>query len=112
VSDIMLGWTHMPDTDTGTVRDYYVRQLWDGKGAFDLEQVDAISLRLIAEVCGNTLAHAHARTGDRITIAAYLGKGDDFDRGMRTFARTYADLAERDHAAFVAALDGEEPQTS
>ena len=104
-SDVLLGWTRMADADTGFMRDYYVRQLWNGKGAFDLERICATGLRQLAEICANTLAHAHARTGDRIAIAAYLGASDVFDRGMRDFARTYADVAERDHAAFVAALD-------
>jgi hypothetical protein len=105
-SDVLLGWTRMADADTGELQDYYVRQLWNGKGAFDLERVSASGLCQLAKICANTLAHAHARTGDRIAIAAYLGSSDVFDRSMRDFARTYADVAEGDHAAFVAALDG------
>ena len=100
----------MADADTGDMRDYYVRQLWNGKGAFDLERIDACGLRQLAVICANTLAHAHARTGDRIAIAAYLGTSGVFDRSMRDFARTYADVAERDHAAIVAALNGDGSQ--
>ena len=109
-SDVLLDWTRMADADTGDMRDYYVRQLWNGKGAFDLERIDACGLRQLAVICANTLAHAHARTGDRIAIAAYLGTSGVFDRSMRDFARTYADVAERDHAAIVAALNGDGSQ--
>jgi len=67
--------------------------------------MDARALAAYAEVCGMTLAHAHARGGDRIAIAAYLGKGDVFDRAMTAFAESYADQSERDHAALQAAVD-------
>ena len=102
--DMLLGWTRMPDADTGKMRDYYVRQLWDGKGRLDLTKISAASLASLAEVCGSTLAHAHARTGDRFAIAGYLGKKDSFDKAMLRFSRAYADQTADDHAAFVAAL--------
>ena len=98
-SDMLLGWTSLPDSD-GRVRDYYVRQLWDGKGSIDLDAVDAKGLRDFARACGWTLAHAHARTGDRFAIAAYLGKSDMFDEAMATFASAYADKNDADFAAF------------
>jgi uncharacterized protein (DUF2252 family) len=97
-SDILLGWIRMPDLD-GQARDMYVRQLWDRKTSANLEVLDPAGLALYARACGWTLARGHARSGDRIPIAAYLGKGDVFDRAVVAFAEAYADLNERDHAA-------------
>jgi len=106
-SDIFLGWIRVKRGLDGVARDFYVRQLWDWKTSVDLETILPRGLELYAKVCGGTLARAHARSGDRIAIAAYLGKSDAFDRALADFATTYADLNERDHAALVqAAADG------
>jgi uncharacterized protein (DUF2252 family) len=99
-SDIFLGWT----TGTNGVP-YYVRQLRDGKISADLTRLSAAGLELHAEFCGKALARAHARSGDAIAIAAYLGSGDPFDRAVTEFAGAYADQAEADHAAFLEAID-------
>ena len=82
-----------------------MRQLWDWKASAQVEAMDARGLTAYAEICGMTLAHAHARGGDRIAIAAYLGKGEAFDRAMAAFAEAYADQSERDYAALQAAVD-------
>lgn len=103
-TDPLLGWTRLPDAGDTRMRDYYVRQLWDGKGAPDLTTISAPNLTMLADICGSTIAHAHARTGDRFAIAGYLGKGDSFDKALRKFARSYADQVEADHDAFVAAM--------
>ena len=103
-SDPLLGWYRLRALD-GKVHDFYVRQLWDGKASVDLTHLDARSLAAYAEVCGMTLARAHARTGFRVSIAAYLGDTDEFDEAIVDFARTYADLNEHDHAALVEAID-------
>lgn len=104
-SDSLLGWTTLPDKD-GRLRDYYVRQLWDGKGSFDLDAIGPKQLCKLAGACGWTLAHAHARTGNRFAIAAYLGKSDVFDEAMASFASSYARQNERDYAEFIARLAG------
>ena len=80
-------------------RDFYIRQLWDSKGSADVELMDPSGLEAYGRVCGWTLARAHARSGDRIAIAAYLGSGDAFDRAMASFAETYADQNDRDYRA-------------
>jgi uncharacterized protein (DUF2252 family) len=103
-SDILLGWVKAEGMD-GVERDFYVRQLWDMKGSARIESMDAGRLTAYARLCGMTLAHAHARSGDRIAIAAYLGKGAKFDEAMAAFAETYADQNERDHQALQAAVD-------
>jgi len=103
-SDIMLGWLHTDSGLDGKPRDFYVRQLWDWKFS---PHLDAASARLFvpyAEMCAWTLARAHARSGDRVAIAAYLGNGDRFDRAIAEFAEAYADQTERDHDALVAAV--------
>jgi hypothetical protein len=102
-SDIMLGWIRTKDPE-GTSRDFYVRQLWDQKGSAIVELMDPVAMTLYGEVCGRTLARAHARSGDPIAIASYLGTGAVFDRAMVAFATTYADQNERDHAALEAAV--------
>jgi uncharacterized protein (DUF2252 family) len=105
--DVLLGWTHAPDIDGPTERDYYVRQLWDGKASANIEALDPKAMELYAEVCGRTLAHAHARSGDPIALAGYLGSGKVFDRALASFAETYADQNERDYAALeTAAAEG------
>ena len=103
-SDITLGWIHTPGID-GVERDFYIRQLWDSKWSADVETMDARGLGIYANACGWTLARAHARSGDEIEIAAYLGAGDSFDRAIARFSEAYADQNERDHAALLAAIE-------
>ncbi|MFD7702659.1 DUF2252 domain-containing protein [Streptomyces caelestis] len=97
-SDILLGWTHAVGLD-GRPRDFYVRQLRDWKGIARPETMDPGLLRLFARLCGASLARAHARSGDPVAIAAYLGRGDRFDRALAGFAQDYADRNERDFEA-------------
>ena len=94
--DIMLGWERIETID-GEERDFYIRQLWDAKGSVDVELMEPRELEAYGKICGWTLARAHARSGDRIAIAAYLGKGDAFDRAMASFSETYADQNDRDY---------------
>jgi uncharacterized protein (DUF2252 family) len=102
-SDIFLGWQRTTGTD-GVERDFYVRQLRDWKGSFEIEDAVAPGMLAYAETCGWTLARAHARGGgDRVAIAAYLGRSDAFDRAVAEFAESYADLNEGDYQALVAA---------
>jgi hypothetical protein len=103
-SDIMLGWFRTPNID-GTRRDFYVRQLWDGKGSAEIAAMEPSAMAAYAELCGWTLAHAHARSGDAVAISAYLGSGTAFDRALASFAEDYADQNERDYAAFRDATD-------
>ncbi len=103
-SDILLGWVKATGID-GKQRDFYVRQLWDQKGSAKVENMNPRALTTYAEICGTTLAHAHARSGDRIAIASYLGKSDTFDKAIAGFAETYADQNERDYEALKAAAD-------
>ncbi|MFE2474610.1 DUF2252 family protein [Streptomyces sp. NPDC059389] len=102
-SDIFLGWHRAKGID-GRERDFYVRQLRDWKGSIEPELMAPQGMQALGDVCAATLARAHARSGDRIGIAAYLGGGDVFDRALVRFAETYADLNERDHQALVAAV--------
>ncbi len=102
-SDIFLGWVTAEGPD-GKDRDFYVRQLWDGKGSAQVETMTPKTMVLYARLCGWTLARAHARSGDRIAIAAYLGKGDVFDRAIGDFAEAYADQNERDYKEFASAV--------
>ncbi|MFI9819443.1 DUF2252 domain-containing protein [Streptomyces sp. NPDC052013] len=102
-SDILLGWTHAIGLD-GRSRDFYVRQLRDWKGIARPETMDPGLLRLFARLCGACLARAHARSGDPVAIAAYLGGGDRFDRALTLFAQAYADQNERDFEALGAAV--------
>jgi uncharacterized protein (DUF2252 family) len=101
--DIFLGWQRVPGLD-GQDRDFYVRQLRDWKGSADVDNMNAALMTLYSSVCGATLARAHARSGDRIAIASYLGKSDVFDRAIADFASAYADQNERDYQAVVAAV--------
>ncbi|MGI5127389.1 DUF2252 domain-containing protein [Pseudonocardia sp. CA-107938] len=104
VSDIFLGWQRITEPD-GTSRDYYVRQLRDWKGSIDVEEIERPdTLASYAGMCAWSLARAHARTGDRAAIAAYLGSSGKFDDAVATFADAYADRTEADHAAFAAAV--------
>ena len=102
-SDIFLGWTHAVGAD-GVDRDYYLRQLKDWKLSVPIEPALPSGLRVYARLCGWTLARAHARSGDRISLAAYLGGSDRFDQAIADFAETYADQNERDFAALQAAV--------
>ncbi len=105
-SDLFLGWHRVTEPD-GVERDYYCRQLWDWKGSANLETLEAGSLAEYGRLCGWTLARAHARSGDRIAIAAYLGKPGVFDEAIAAFASAYADQNERDYEAVEeAAHDG------
>ncbi len=97
-SDIFLGWDQVHGID-GVQRDFYIRQLRDWKGSVDTDVMIAPAMAIYARLCGWTLARAHARSGDRIAIAAYLGSGKSFDNAMATFAETYADQNERDYDA-------------
>jgi uncharacterized protein DUF2252 len=101
-SDIFLGWHRVTELD-GATRDFYVRQLRDWKGSADVEIMTVAELGWYGGQCGAALARAHARSGDRIAIAAYLGGGDVFDRALTGFAEAYADQNERDYAALAAA---------
>ena len=102
-TDIFLGWLRATRADD-TPRDYYVRQLWDWKLGAEVELMSPARLTAYCALCGWTLARAHARAGDRIAIAAYLGSGKSFDRAIAAFAETYADQNERDYAALEAAV--------
>jgi hypothetical protein len=102
-SDIFLGWLRSTEVD-GVRRDYYVRQLHDWKGGIDLDSMLAPGATLYARLCGATLARAHARWGDRVAIASYLGKSRAFDRAIAGFATAYADQNERDYEAFARAV--------
>jgi uncharacterized protein (DUF2252 family) len=98
-SDIFLGWTRNKGPD-GVDRDFYVRQLRDWKLSFPIDQMMLEGLMVYAELCGWTLARGHARSGDRVGIAAYLGRSDRFDQAIADFAETYADQNQRDYATF------------
>jgi uncharacterized protein (DUF2252 family) len=95
-SDVLLGWDRVMAED-GVERDYYVRQLWDAKSSAHVELMPPHLFEIYAEVCGWTLAKAHARSGDAIAISSYLGKGDTFDRALASFSGAYADQNERDY---------------
>jgi len=98
-SDIFLGWQHVEAGADGQARDFYIRQLRDWKFSIDIETLRPEGLQMYGELCGWTLARAHARSGDRIAIAAYLGNSDVFDRAIARFSAAYADQNERDHQA-------------
>jgi len=99
-SDIYLGWTKGLDVN----RHFYWRQLRDMKGSAVVESMSPVGLSLYAGICAWTLARAHARSGDPIAIAAYLGDGDSFDRSITDFSERYADQNDRDYQAFVEAI--------
>ncbi|HEX3292769.1 MAG TPA: DUF2252 domain-containing protein [Solirubrobacterales bacterium] len=102
-SDVLLGWLTNSEGIDGGQRDFYVRQLWDGKGSAQIEQMTPYTMGLYAQLCGTTLARAHARSGDPMAIASYLGRSDKFDSAIADFAEEYADQNERDYEAFSAA---------
>jgi predicted alpha/beta hydrolase len=102
-SDILLGCVRFTAAD-GVSRDFYMRQLWDGKGSALVELMDPTVMEVYAELCAQALAKAHARSGDAVAIAGYLGSGESFDRAMASFAELYADQNERDYDAVRAAV--------
>jgi uncharacterized protein (DUF2252 family) len=103
-SDIFLGWHESDDLD-GDQHHYYVRQLRDGKASIAVDMLTPVGMKLYGEVCAWTLARAHARSGDRIAIAAYLGTGDVFDQAIARFATAYAEQNQRDYEALQAAAN-------
>jgi uncharacterized protein (DUF2252 family) len=104
-SDIFLGWLHVESGIDGQQRDFYGRQLKDWKGSAEIEQMIPKGMAAYGRVCGWTLARAHARSGDRIAIASYLGKGPTFDRAIVEFSHAYAEQNERDYKALAAAVE-------
>ena len=103
-SDLMLGWQRVEGID-GITRDFYVRQLWDHKGSVIIEGMLPSELTAYAEICGQVLARGHARSGDAVAIASYLGSSDVFDRALTDFAELYAEQNELDYAAIAAAVN-------
>jgi uncharacterized protein (DUF2252 family) len=103
-SDIFLGWLHVPEGEGGRPRDFYGRQLKDWKGSAEVEQMVPKGMAAYGRLCGWTLARAHARSGDRIAIASYLGKGSSFDRAILQFSHAYAEQNERDYNALTKAV--------
>ena len=103
-SDIFLGWLHVDSGLDQKPRDFYGRQLKDWKGSAEIEQMVPKGLAAYGKLCGWTLARAHARSGDRIAIAAYLGNGDSFDRATLEFSKAYAEQNDRDYQALAAAV--------
>ena len=104
-SDIFLGWIHVKAGLDGVARDFYGRQLKDWKGSAEIDQMVPGGMSVYGRLCGWTLARAHARSGDRVAIAAYLGAGNQFDRAILEFSRAYADQNERDYRALVEAVE-------
>jgi len=98
-SDIFLGWVR-----GRRGHDFYVRQLRDMKMSLPVEGFSAVPLKRYAQVCGWTLARAHAKSGDAATISGYLGKSDTFDHALGTFALAYADQTQKDHATLAKAI--------
>jgi uncharacterized protein (DUF2252 family) len=105
-SDIFLGWDRIQGVD-GKRRDFYVRQLRDWKGSAEIDRMNPAAMAVYGKLCGWTLARAHARSGDRIAIASYLGTRDVFDQAITTFAETYADQNQRDYEALQTAAASE-----
>ena len=99
--DILLGWLEEQIPDKRRI-DYYVRQLWDAKGSVDLTTLEVEGYEPLAMLCAWTLAHAHAKTGNRHALAGYLGKNDEFEKAMVKYAKAYADQTEADYKEFMA----------
>lgn len=103
--DILLGWHTTKFAEAQA--DYYIRQLRDWKGSVEVADLDPTGLAFYGGLCARTLARAHARSGDRVAIAAYLGRKDGFDQALADFSSLYADKNQRDYATLeVAAADG------
>jgi uncharacterized protein (DUF2252 family) len=103
-SDIFLGWLHVESGLDGQERDFYVRQLKDWKGSAEIEQMVPEAMAAYGTLCGWTLARAHARSGDRIAIASYLGNSDSFDRAILQFSEAYAEQNDRDYKKLAKAV--------
>jgi uncharacterized protein (DUF2252 family) len=103
-SDIFLGWLHVESGLDQEARDFYGRQLKDWKGSAEIEQMVPTGMATYGQLCGWTLARAHARSGDRVAIASYLGNGDRFDRAILGFSKAYAEQNERDYQALSEAV--------
>jgi uncharacterized protein (DUF2252 family) len=103
-SDTMLGWLRTVGIE-GDERDFFVRQLWDAKGSALVDLMEPKTMALYGQLCGRTLARAHARSGDAVAISSYLGSTDAMDRALATFASAYADQNERDYAVLKEAAD-------
>ena len=103
-SDIFLGWHRVSQGVDGRPHDYYVRQLWDSKLSANIDIMQPGDLTIYAQLCGWTLARAHARSGDRVAIGSYIGGSDVFSRALARFATAYADQNEVDHQALVTAI--------
>jgi len=103
-SDIFLGWLHVEAGLDDKERDFYARQLKDWKGSAEVEQMLPSGMAQYGKLCGWTLARAHARSGDRVAIASYLGRSDTFDRAILDFSRAYAEQNERDYRELQAAV--------
>jgi hypothetical protein len=101
--DIFLGWVTATGID-GERRDFYVRQLWDWKTSARVDLLSARAMVVYGQICGSTLARAHARSGDRIAIASYLGRGPRFDGAVADFAEAYADQNDRDYQCLIDAV--------
>jgi sugar/nucleoside kinase (ribokinase family) len=106
-SDPLLGWYHIDGFDGGA-HDFYVRQLWDGKASIDVSQLGPAGLVAYGESCGWTLARGHARSGDRVAMAAYLGDEPIFEQAVAAFSRAYADTNEGDHQRLGQAIEAGE----
>jgi uncharacterized protein (DUF2252 family) len=102
--DIFLGWAPATGLD-GRQHDFYVRQLWDWKRSAEIDRLSPTGLGVYAQMCGQTLARAHARSGDRVAIASYLGAGDSFDQAIAEYSEGYAEQNLRDHQALLDAID-------
>jgi uncharacterized protein (DUF2252 family) len=103
-SDIFLGWLHVDEGADGRPRDFYGRQLKDWKGSAEIDQMIPEGMTVYGRLCGWTLARAHARSGDRVAIASYLGSGNNFDRAILEFSKHYAEQNERDYQRLSAAV--------
>ena len=103
-SDMLLGWIRSSGVDE-VERDFYMRQLWDSKGSALVDVMEPSTMLVYGQICGKTLARAHARSGDAVAIANYLGKSDSFDQALAAFAEAYADQNELDYEAVKAAAD-------
>jgi uncharacterized protein (DUF2252 family) len=106
-SDPLLGWYDFTDWD-GNDRQFYVRQLWDGKASVDIAALTAKGLAVYGETCGWTLARGHARSGDRVALASYLGEHDEFDRAIAAFSASYAETNQADYERLLEAIDAGE----